>query len=981
MNIRRLIILCVLLLGGISLASENDNYKSLQALNSDNLAVRFERYLGYLYESQGCLHFTPSDIYLLTQSIPKGTPLQIRPYSNKPADIDLSSVRFFNQMINSREDLEKAKDLFKTGKTKLVVYPSWGRLVILVDDSPFAQVRLLAGMPHNLRLPVYIEKGGPIIWDPMISGPTDAGDYSILASVKNYKSVNYRDNTIIPFGSVIKYENGRWMFNNGNIWSPVPKNVAADLSLPKNERNYNYYDIVTDNKGTIISLKWASNDFGKYVLLWTNNGKQYYPEMGYAEGELLYEQSALVEDLAGILTYQGGDDFEELVAKNENFMFYKALNEFIESNGTIKSAQIDDANAAYFKLFNGWPLSNEDIYYMDKRVVDAFNSMKKGELPFFWLSQEETRGLYQFLRLNSMVFKKYAGFYKNTKEDWEFWKGTRKDLKDDLKALNILSTRNQKDIAEYLINARLEFWSLSPNVLNRYQRTSISTFFDSQKEDSVFSEREKEALTEILSSTGAASTENITLYSMDALNDYNFGILLNDMLGNLYKSHGCLHVSPRDSYLLYSILPVNTKIKINGYDKKADTDLIEKTPFLASLVDFEEDVKKLKEKFGNPKDVFIEVYPMSGDWIIFLDKSPFARLRVLGGPRKKMLGVTGRDIDGRPSFSEDSAYPTTPGIFYVLRKDESYISNLYRDTTIVPMGALIKKENGKWTFEDAAGKKKSLPAVIAADLSKKPDERDFQYYDLAMNDKNEIIKARWGSHEFGKYSIITSKNKRTPSPELIHTSGDLMMEQRQLVKDLIKILSAPKDSFDECVSASSNFDLYRECYNFVSSPEGNYLITPAETGRYKLYFDMPLSSKEVSFMPKDAVIAEKIIKNKGPLTRTEEDLLVEYGIARRSGNKLNINMEKIYGIDFETFQNVVVIQKYAHHYEVLRARWPKLSQMRKAMFLDFKKLLVKDPGTLSMFMNELMIQRVDMKRISQADVVKLLNSILDTKAN
>lgn len=959
--------------------AEDQNYSSLNKLNSDNLAIRFEKYLGYLYESQGCLHFTPSDIYLLTQIIPKGTPLDIRPYSDNAADVGTDNIRFLNELVNSKEDIDKIKQALKSTETKLIVYPSREKLVIKIGGAPFAQVRLLAGVQNNLRLPIYIEKGGPIIWDPMVSGPTDPGDYKILASVRNYKSNNYRQNTIIPFGAIIKLENGVWIFDNGDKWLPAPKNVVNDLLLPNNEKNYNYYDILTDNSGKTVSLRWGSNDFGKYVLLWTTDGRNYYPEMGYAEGELLYEQSLFVEDLAKILTYQGSDDFEELAAKNENFVFYKAMNEFIESGGTARSPLIDEANAAYFKLFNGMPLSSQDYSYMDNRVIDAYKKIKNGELPFLWISREETRGLYQFLKLNSMVFKKFAGFYKNTKDEWEFWKGIRQSIRDDFKRLNILSIKNQKDITEYLINARLEFRYLSPNVLDRYQKTSISSFFDQKRDDSMFAKREKEAITEILGATGASSTENITLYSVDALNNYNFGILLNDMLGNLYKSHGCLHVSPRDSYLLYSILPINTRIKINGYDAKPPQDILDKTPFLASLVDFDDDIRKIKEKFRSAKDINIEVYPLSGNWIIFLKGEAFARLSVLGGPRRKMMPVTHRNIDGSPAFSQDAAYPTTPGTFFVLRKDENYVSNLYRDTTIVPMGGLLEKEAGKWVFEDASWKKRILPEVISADLSKSPGERDYQYYDIVLNEKKEPIQARWGSHEFGKYSIITSKNKKTPSPELIHTSGDLMMEQRDLVNDLVTMLSAPKDDFEECVSTSPDFDLYRECYKFISSPEGEYLITPAETGRYKLYFGMPMSAKEAEFIPKDAAIVAKILRGTGTLTKDEERTLIDYGIAKRTGRNLSINMEKIYGIDFETFQNVVVIQKYAHHYEVLKARWPELSQMRQAMFLDFKKLLVKDPAVLQMFISDLMMQRVEMNRISQNDVIKLLNSMLNIK--
>ena len=254
---------------------------------------------------------------------------------------------------------------------------------------------------------------------------------------------------------------------------------------------------------------------------------------------------------------------------------------------------------------------------------------------------------------------------------------------------------------------------------------------------------------------------------------------------------------------------------------------------------------------------------------------------------------------------------------------------------------------------------------------------EFKYYDVLRDSKKNVIEAKWSSHEFGKYAIMTTADRRTMWPELIHTSGELMFEQRQLVEDLIKILSTPKDSFDECVRENLNFDLYRECYNFVQDPRGKYLITPAETGRYKLYMNIPLTSTEEALIPRDAFIADKILKKKGELTPSERQYLIDTGIARMSGGKLDIDMLKINGINFETFQNVVVIQKYAHHYEVLRAHWNDLSQLRRAMFSDFSKLLVKDPEVLRKFMGKLMMQRLEMKKVTQQDVIGLMNTLLN----
>jgi len=956
------------------------SYKSLDIINSYDMAVVFEQYLGYLYESHGCLHFTPSDIYLLTETIPKGATLDIRDYSGKAPEFDLAKVPFFNACVMSQDDAGKFRDYFAGNRTKLIVYPSWNRLLITVNGKPFVQIRTLAGPQNNIRMPVYIEKGGPIIWDPIVAGSTDTGIYTIFASVKDYISSTYRENTLIPYGAEISKEGNFWYYNRAGKRYRVPKNVAWDLGLPEAKRNYNYFNIEKDRQGNTTSLKWGSHDFGKCVLLWTNDGKRFLPEMGYAEGELYFEQSMLVEDLAQILSVPGTDDLDTLARKNGNFSFYRELYEFIESKGKIVSPKISPTSTAYYKLYNNMALTTVERAQLDPRIIEAYRRVKENDLPLIWISKEQTLGLYNYLKMNSLVFEKYADFYGSIKKDWEFWKNLRIAFREDFKKLNILSSANQKDIIENMINKRLEFNILTEGDLNYYQTTSISSFFE-QKDESTFANREREAAVSILRDAGLSTAENFALLSTDALNNYNFGLFLNDMLGNLYKSHGCLHVSPRDAYLLYSILPIGTKVTVNTYSASYEPEALAKLPYLAGLADIEEDVKKIKDKIQDPRNIEVKVYPATGDWIILLKKEPFARLRVLGGSKSRMKRVEYRDENNYPIFADEIAYPTTPGTFYVFKKAENYISRIYKDTTTVPMGSRISKTGGKWTFEYEKGATRPLPAPIAEDIERPADQRELKYYDILTDDKGNILEAKWSSHEFGKYSIITSPDKRTAWPELIHTSGELMFEQRQLVADLISILSTPKDSFDECVDENPDFDLYRECYKFVQDPKGTYLITPAETSRYKLYMDIPLTSTEEALIPRDAFIADKILKNKGPLTKSESDYLIKSGIAKMSRGKLDIDMLKILGINFETFQNVVVIQKYAHHFEVLKDHWTDLSELRQAMFLDFKKLLVKDPKIMCSFIDKLMMQRIDMKKITQKDVIDLLNSMLQEKAD
>src|SRR4030042_1967535 len=60
--------------------AQGETLEAVDYLNSMNWAKLFEDHLGDLYNSHGCLHFTPSNIYLLTKTIAPGTPLTIKGY-------------------------------------------------------------------------------------------------------------------------------------------------------------------------------------------------------------------------------------------------------------------------------------------------------------------------------------------------------------------------------------------------------------------------------------------------------------------------------------------------------------------------------------------------------------------------------------------------------------------------------------------------------------------------------------------------------------------------------------------------------------------------------------------------------------------------------------------------------------------------------------------------------------------------------------
>ena len=957
-----------------------EEYPSIKLINSTDWVDYFEDLLGYVYDSHGCLHFTPSDIYLLYRTVPAGIPLGIKKYrlkENEPP-FPMEKVPYLDEKIGSPQDIEKHALMFKNYRTEIEVYPSLELLVIKVNGYPYARVKALAGLSEEYLMAYSVRKGEPIEWDLMLSTPTDPGEYRVLRTTDHYLSSAYYQNTIVPFGAWIRKVKGVWSYQKNGKWYKLPDHIVMDLARSPDQRQYNYYDVNVDRKGRVVAARYAGNDFGKYVLLWTKNGKYHYPEMGYAVGELVFEQIMLVKDLVHLLTMPGQDDLSVCVSRNKNFSFYKGLYDFVESKGKITTAKVDPVLFSYYKLYNGLELTKQDRALMDPRAVKAFEEQKENRLPRDRNARRKALGIYQYLRLNSLVIDKQAHWYAKIKKDWGFLKQLRQKLREDFDRMGVLSLENRQNIVEGWLSGRLEFKRAGPPKQAKYLTDlSFSNFFKPEEETVLFTERERAVMLERIRKAVRGESQGLDLQIVNPLNKYNFGVLLNEILGDLYKSHGCMHVSPRNAYFLYELLPLGAQMKVYKYSERISPEAVSSIPWLADMVNFADDLERLKEKFAATKEVQVAVYPYSGDWIVYLREKPFARLRIRGGPQTKFYLLQGRREDGKPVFESHLAYPTSPGNYWIFRKVENYVSNIYHDQTIIPMGGLIvwRADKGKWIFRNREGNWKDMPKAVAEDMKRPPEEREYTYYDMVKNPSGEVVEMRWGSHPFGRYALQTTVNKKTAWPELIHSSGDLIMEERQLVNDLIKVLTAPHDELDECVKYSRNFDLYKICWEFVKAPNRTDLIQPRERAAYRLYYGLPLTTPEATLLPEDVVIANRILRNK-QLSEEEIKILMSEGIAYKRSGKLKINMEKITGLQFDTYQYVVTIQKYAHHYETLRKHWDELNGIRRALLKDFNAFVIKDPQLFHNFMRELMLERNRLERLTQENALQMLNRML-----
>jgi hypothetical protein len=427
--------------------------ESISLLNSTNLALMFDNYFTYLYDTHGCLHFTPADIYLLANTIPKGLPLEIKSYSETKAPFDAGNVPFFNTAVNSPADRKKFADIFRNYQTRIVVYPAIQRLFVMINEKPYVQVKTHPGPSLTYRTALYAEPGRPIIWDQEENTPTDAGNYKILGSTTHYLSNIYRQNTIVPFGAWMVKGPAGWVFQNDDKqWHPLPSFIARDLEQPYGSNDYNYYDVNQDNKGRIKAARWGSHDFGKYALLWTKNGKDRYPELAYCEGELLFDQVIFVKDIAQILTAPGTGDFDTLASKNSNFKLYRAIDDLVRSGGKNASPLLDPVAVACFRLFNRAKLSEGDKKQLNPKLIEAFSLYRSDQL----LRDPKYRGLVQYLRDYDQFIRERANWYKKVSADWKFWGHLRDLLQKDLEEMKVPKEKRTLVVEEW-ISKRLEF--------------------------------------------------------------------------------------------------------------------------------------------------------------------------------------------------------------------------------------------------------------------------------------------------------------------------------------------------------------------------------------------------------------------------------------------------------------------------------------------------------------------------------------------
>jgi len=196
------------------------------------------------------------------------------------------------------------------------------------------------------------------------------------------------------------------------------------------------------------------NDFGKYVITWTKDGRTRYPELGYCSGQLLSEQLTVVSQIADLLTIPGPSDFDKLVEKSRAFSGYKIIYEFVSTSGRRGNLGLEEE--AFYRLYNGIPLTPKDEAVIDPRLKKALQVYKSVVLPKNRQERKDIASLYNYLKLYNETINKQANWYKKLKDDWGQWGALRKALISDFDKEGI-APEARKKIVEAWINDRLEF--------------------------------------------------------------------------------------------------------------------------------------------------------------------------------------------------------------------------------------------------------------------------------------------------------------------------------------------------------------------------------------------------------------------------------------------------------------------------------------------------------------------------------------------
>lgn len=456
------------------------------------------------------------------------------------------------------------------------------------------------------------------------------------------------------------------------------------------------------------------------------------------------------------------------------------------------------------------------------------------------------------------------------------------------------------------------------------------------------------------------------------LNKTNIASMLNSSIGNLYTSHGCIHITPTISLALYHFLPINTPVIIQPYSKDISSEL-KKLPDVSSMMNSKSEYFSLQNKFKAAEKIRLEVYPRKGG-ILYLEDIPFASLDILSGPHipNRPLQEVGKNT---LVFDRNQATPTPKGAFKIARKTDFFYAPLYPHTSKLKQGTQIVRKNGSYFYmNEKTSLWENLPEELLKDIQKEKGEQELTFYDIKIDKNNLITEAKWGGHPFGKYAILLKDKSNRITSILIHTNGELILEQKELLYYLSEMLSVKKsDSWDDFVRSNQALRGMKIIADFTTNPNSDDYEANESLAFYKLANNIPLKDEEKDLIPPFYFPAQKNIDNiiKGKplsLSPSDKEVLYQYGYNK----KTNLS-QFLYGIHEDIMNYDVSIKKSAHWYKSLKNSWDNLGSLKAELDNYFDKNNIHTPIQRKRISYALLSARLKYDNVSSLDLWPTMN--------
>lgn len=447
---------------------------------------------------------------------------------------------------------------------------------------------------------------------------------------------------------------------------------------------------------------------------------------------------------------------------------------------------------------------------------------------------------------------------------------------------------------------------------------------------------------------------------VNSLNTLNLSNLLSRAIGDLYMSHGCIHVAPAVSYILYSILPISTPVYIKIYrlDPPANSGNL---PDLTALVLAEEDLQKLKTDLQEAQNTKVVIYPHSMG-ILYLSGKPLGKFAVMSGPEQANYPLV-EQMENALTFDKNLASPTPDGPYKICKKTDYFYAALYPEASLIEQDTQVAFQDNSWRYwNDKKQHWEELPKAMAKDLERPDDQYTMLWYDLKKNKDNKVYAAKWGGHPFGKHAMLLMDDTNTITSYLIHTNGQLLLEEQELLYYLTEILaSSPQVSWAQFVAGHYALGQMKDIADFVKDPINTEFTPNQDTSIYKFANQIPLSYEEKALIPDVYHISQKFVDSRGAyiFSANEKKQLNQWGMTQDK----NLGY-KLYGIYYDMTELDSNFKKTALWYTALANNWTDLSALRNQFDRYFSLYDIASPGDRGKIIYNLLLTRLRYSTVS-----------------